>query len=358
MIYPMSDETARSFEEGQAACPFVAFEDDRDHRADAPDYRHRCFAAAEPEPRAIPHQERFCLSAAFAQCPIFLDWARQEAAGVLRAANAAAAAGTAESTAELALAPAKSKATAETPAFLANRGRTTPAEAAPVAAHSTSDPGSGLWGFEGAPKRMIAPATTPATGSGAPTAGSPAYAMARRQPTRPDWENPPRMDKYPRLRARDDRNNNQPLLLAALGVAVLMVALIVYPILTNNKGGGVGGTNPSASQSHIAGGPSASATDSPSPTPQADRTLRAYLVRSSDKNLTSIAANNGISLQQLELANPQITNYNVIYVGMTIYIPWQTWTPPAPTPSLTPTPVPTPTPKATPTPSATPTSTY
>ena len=82
MIYPMSDETVTSFQEGHAACPFVAFEDDRDHRADHPDYGHRCFAAAEPEPRALPHQERFCLSAAFAQCPIFLDWARQEAAGV------------------------------------------------------------------------------------------------------------------------------------------------------------------------------------------------------------------------------------------------------------------------------------
>jgi len=78
----MSDETVTSFQEGHAACPFVAFEDDRDHRADHPDYGHRCFAAAEPEPRALPHQERFCLSAAFAQCPIFLDWARQEAAAV------------------------------------------------------------------------------------------------------------------------------------------------------------------------------------------------------------------------------------------------------------------------------------
>ena len=347
----MSDETAMSFEEGQAACPFVAFEDDRDHRADAPDYRHRCFAAAEPEPRAIPHQERYCLSAAFAECPIFLDWARQEAAGVLRAATAAAATSAAESAGEPAAAPVKAKAAAETPAFLASSGRTTPAEAGPVPAHSTSDPGSGLWGFEGAPKRTVAATTAPATGSSSPAPGTPAYAMARRQPTHPDWEKPPHMDNYPRLRARDDRNNNQPLLLAALGVAVLMVALIVYPILAGNKGGG-GGTNPSASQSHIAGAPSASATDTPVPTPQAERTLMAYIVSTKDKTLSGIAAKFGISLAQLELANPlsgfQSKNYDIIFPGMTVLIPWQTWTPPAPTPSLTPTPVITPTPVVTP----------
>ena len=350
MIYRMSDETAMSFEEGQAACPFVAFEDDRDHRADTPDYRHRCFAAAEPEPRAIPHQERFCLTAAFAQCPIFLDWARQEAAGVLQAASVAAAAGAAESAGELAAAPGKVKVAAETPAFLANTARTTPAEAAPITAHSTSDPGSGLWGFEGAPKRTVAPAASPATASSSPAPGTAAYAMARRQPTRPDWEHPPRMDNYPRLRSRDDRRTNQPLLLAALGVAVLMVVLIVYPILSSNKGGVVVGSNQSASQSYVAGGPSSSVTDTPTPTPPApDKTLTAYSVgtKSWDKNLTLIAAHFGLSLTQLELANPlssfQSKSYDVIFPGMTIYIPWHTWPPPAPSPSLTPSPRATPT---------------
>jgi hypothetical protein len=352
----MSDETAMSFEEGQAACPFVAFEDDRDHRADAPDYRHRCFAAAEPEPRAIPHQERFCLSAAFPQCPIFLDWARQEAAGVLQAASAAAV-GATESAGEPAAVPFKATDSAAAPAFLAGRGRTTPAEAAPVTAHSTSDPGSGLWGFEGAPKRTVAPATAPATASSSPAPGTPAYAMARRQPTRPDWEHPPRMDNFPRLRARDDRNNSQPLLLAALGVAVLMVALIVYPILTSNKGTG-GVTNPSASQSHVAGGPSSSASDTAPPTPQAERTLEAYTVDSNswDKNLTLIAAHFRISLTQLELANPLSQfgskSYDIIFPGLTVYIPWQTWTPP-PTPIPTPSVSPTPSGSATPSVSAT-----
>src|SRR5271157_4438500 len=121
MIYPMSDETVTSFHEGHAACPFVAFEDDRDHRADHPDYSHRCFAAAEPEPRALPHQERFCLSAAFAQCPIFLDWARQEAAGVATKGSATGSAATGQPAVTAAMA-----ASVESPAFLASRGRTTP----------------------------------------------------------------------------------------------------------------------------------------------------------------------------------------------------------------------------------------
>jgi nucleoid-associated protein YgaU len=62
------------------ACPFVAFVDDRDERADVPDHRHRCYAEIRPAPRAIAHQQTYCLSSAFAACPTFQDWARREAA--------------------------------------------------------------------------------------------------------------------------------------------------------------------------------------------------------------------------------------------------------------------------------------
>ncbi|HJW23126.1 MAG TPA: hypothetical protein VJ506_11915, partial [Candidatus Limnocylindrales bacterium] len=65
---------------GAPACPFVAFEDDRDERATSPDHRHRCFAEAPPAPRALAHQEAYCLSSAFPVCPTFQDWARREAA--------------------------------------------------------------------------------------------------------------------------------------------------------------------------------------------------------------------------------------------------------------------------------------
>jgi hypothetical protein len=66
--------------DGAAACPFVAFEDDRDERATSPDHRHRCYAEDEPAPRALAHQEAYCLSSSFPVCPTFQDWARREAA--------------------------------------------------------------------------------------------------------------------------------------------------------------------------------------------------------------------------------------------------------------------------------------
>ncbi|HET7472716.1 MAG TPA: LysM domain-containing protein [Candidatus Limnocylindrales bacterium] len=66
--------------DGAPACPFVAFDDDRDERSSVPDHRHRCFAEAHPAPRALAHQEAYCLSSAFPVCPTFQDWARREAA--------------------------------------------------------------------------------------------------------------------------------------------------------------------------------------------------------------------------------------------------------------------------------------
>jgi LysM repeat protein len=66
--------------DGTAACPFVAFDDDRDERSDRPDHRHRCYAEVEPAPRAIAHQEAYCLASAFPVCPTFQEWARREAA--------------------------------------------------------------------------------------------------------------------------------------------------------------------------------------------------------------------------------------------------------------------------------------
>ncbi len=66
--------------DGAPACPFVAFGDDRDGRSTSPDHRHRCFAETPPAPRAVAHQEAYCLSSAFPVCPTFQDWARREAA--------------------------------------------------------------------------------------------------------------------------------------------------------------------------------------------------------------------------------------------------------------------------------------
>jgi LysM repeat protein len=76
--------------DGPVACPFVAFDDDRDERNTVPDHRHRCYAENPPAPRALAHQEAYCLAAAFPVCPIFQDWARREAAHARRDAPPAA----------------------------------------------------------------------------------------------------------------------------------------------------------------------------------------------------------------------------------------------------------------------------
>jgi LysM repeat protein len=75
----MTERGLRSVDSAPA-CPFVAFEDDREARSTSPDHRHRCYAELVPSPRAAAHQEAYCLSSAFPVCPTFQDWARREAA--------------------------------------------------------------------------------------------------------------------------------------------------------------------------------------------------------------------------------------------------------------------------------------
>ncbi|MBX3031564.1 MAG: LysM peptidoglycan-binding domain-containing protein [Chloroflexi bacterium] len=79
------------------ACPFLALDGDRDRRLDVPDPLHRCFAEQLPRPRSIGHQERYCLSAAFTSCPIFLDWAGRVGAETLPVPAPAIADGTGSS---------------------------------------------------------------------------------------------------------------------------------------------------------------------------------------------------------------------------------------------------------------------
>src|SRR3954454_20743423 len=91
IICPMT-ERGLPGTDGAPACPFVAFGDDREARSTSPDHRHRCFADTPPAPRALAHQEAYCLSSAFPVCPIFQDWARREAAQTRTGAGQAEAA--------------------------------------------------------------------------------------------------------------------------------------------------------------------------------------------------------------------------------------------------------------------------
>ena len=98
--------------EGSPACPFIAYEDERDERSSEPDHAHRCYAEVRPAPRALAHQEAYCLSSAFPVCPTFQAWARREAAQARSAASASAAAAAAAGSAT---ASARSPEPAETP---------------------------------------------------------------------------------------------------------------------------------------------------------------------------------------------------------------------------------------------------
>jgi nucleoid-associated protein YgaU len=303
------EEPTTPFDVGPSACPFVAFEDDRDHRSNSPDYRHRCFAAPEPEPRAFPHQERYCLAADFARCPVFLDWARQEAAGVKVAGAPAGATVAAEDDAAASLAADGVAA----PAFLAARPRPTANPDLLSSSKRKSDAAASLWSYEGDTKRTPAPAApTPPSSLGPPT-----IAMARRGPSHPGWENPPRVDSYPRLRSREDRRANQPLLFISIGIALVFVALVMFPIVTKS-GGSIGGANGSLGPSGSL--PVASVAPSAGDSPTSRASYLQYQVKSGDY-LQKIATQFNLHLWEIMLANPQITNFDHIQVGDIINIP-------------------------------------
>lgn len=345
----MSDEGLTPFEEGTAACPFIAFEDDRDHRADRPDYRHRCFASSQPEPRALPHQERYCLAVGFPQCPVFLDWARQEAAAVSLPGRRPA-----TSTPDDETEDRTSRIGQEAPAFLAARSRqTSPEEAASQPTRRTPETVGDLWGYKGDVKRPAdVPATSGPAGSsagatdaaaflsagaagssaigsglgsasapggsrGIPPVTPPSSPMARPAGSHPAWERPAKAENFPRLHSRDERSSNSPLLLAMVGVAILVVFLFAWPFLTNQGSKPPAATHtPSATATIASPTPITSASGTPGPS----GSFTVYTVQTGD-TLYSIELKYKVSQEALLAVNPQITDAAVIHPGDKINIP-------------------------------------
>lgn len=307
----MIEEPTTPLDGGPSACPFVAFEDDRDHRSSSPDYRHRCFAAPEPEPRAFPHQEHYCLSDAFAGCPVFLDWARQEAAAVKAGGMGAATAQPSGAT----VAGVDGEEDETAPAFLAGRTRTEPTADLTLSSRRPTDANSTLWSYDNETKRSSGPAAPVPPSS----LGAPAVAMARRGPSHPGWETPPRLESFPRLRSREDRRANQPLLLVAVGIALVMVTLILFPIITSPSAhsGPVGSQRPLPSYS---GSPNPNPSDSAAPR----ESFFQYPVHPGDQ-WWAIAKTFQVTQDDLAAANPQVTNPNVLYVGEVLNIPPIDW---------------------------------
>ncbi len=180
---------------GAPACPFVAFDDARDDRADHPDPRHRCYAESPPSPRARAHQEAYCLSATFPVCPTFQDWARREAA---RVQTGAAGGSPAERLRDV---PAQREAGSRPPAFGAAAGPSDgpsggpPGPATVGGAHVGPDLSPEDAGEHNAPTDE--PDENGAVISGAPSsrgvqpdARDPWDLPVRRQ-SHPDWSSPP-----------------------------------------------------------------------------------------------------------------------------------------------------------------------
>jgi hypothetical protein len=329
------------------ACPFVAFEDDRERRSTAPDHRHRCYAEVRPAPRALAHQERYCLTRDFPSCPTFQAWARREAAresdpGAAREVPAGrppvdpgawVAPPAVASTSRYAPPPPAAAGISQLAAF--DDPEPAPVDEAPPVEPVDEDAGhaelaalvggaaAAAAGTAAAPAQAAAAAPPFLAGRASgtkkgPPAGRAGRTAASRQPTvagdggNPPWERPHRNELYPSLRTRTGLPSVPPVALALTALVVAAVALFILPSLL--PGNGTPGSTNSVAPSDTA------AATSVGPTIAVGPTLLIYTVRSGDL-LSTIAARFHVTLAELEAANPQITDPNKIKVGDKITIP-------------------------------------
>jgi LysM repeat protein len=354
-IIPAMSERGQPSPDAAGACPFVAFEDERDERSTRPDHRHRCYAELRPAPRALAHQEAYCLSASFAACPTFRDWARREAA---RARPSAAAPPVAEVppydaghgrrpsdwTAPppwMADGSAPGAAASPAPDFLASRDRPpVPPPAGAGLAESAALAAAGpvrasedeIDDVDGSPAQDGHPATSPASARRTPATSS-RGAQSRRRPgdgvdldeasravRGPSWERPHRYEAYPTLRTRVGLPGVPRLVIGFVALIVAALALFFVPTLLLRPGGSGGdaggGPTPSTASS-------ADASAAVSPTPQPSPTPQVYTIAAGD-TLSKVAAKYNVPLDQLIAANPSIKNPDRVNIGDQVIIPTPT----------------------------------
>ena len=351
-----------SFGEAPRACPFVALEDDRDARADAPDPRHRCYAEPTPQPRALLHQEAFCLSPGFAACPIFQDWAAGAAARPISPVAAASAAteqlgvfdavddaepdidalpapdgdpgADEQPLAPLAPIPPPVPVDAEldvaeendippVPPFLAGR------PGAESAVSATNESG----GSPAQPLDRQVEIPPPAPRSSIPR-GIPSEKVAR-EDVIPSWGIDGRFGAQPDRDPDDDRYGGWLTAIAVVAILALGVAGVIF--LPGLLAGGPSRTPspaatirpsiiPTASAPLVTPSdalPSATASpiaSGPTPEPTVQMTPRLYPIRAGD-TLARIARRFDVTVEDILAANPDITNPNHIQVGQLIVIP-------------------------------------
>jgi len=357
--------------DGAPACPFVAFEDDRDERATSPDHRHRCYAEVRPAPRALAHQEAYCLSSAFPVCPTFQDWARREAARAREAraaapippdddepqrnpprdwsapppwsadpgmtSTAAGAAGAAGVVGGAGLGGAAGSAgpagidagdEPEPPSFLASRSRegqglagspadrlagtgSEPHGASRVGAHD--DPG-GL--FDAPPDADEWGRPDRADRSDPRAVHDQVRPRGPVDPDGPTWERPRRYEAYPTIRTRIGLPALPPIAMMVAAVVIAAIALFYLPALLGfgeaDRGAGTATPSPSTSVA-----PSGSAEITPTPGP----TQQTYIVMSGD-TMSSIARQFGVTLDDLIAANlAAVPDPDKLDVGDELIIP-------------------------------------
>jgi len=343
--------------DGAPACPFVAFEDDRDERATSPDHRHRCYAEARPAPRALAHQEAYCLSSAFPVCPTFQDWARREAAHSRADGPRTPDGATVLASEQPQRNPPRNW---SAPPPWAGRGEPPPedwaddagrglsgsyadrvasgTEAAGMPAPGPHHDDDGDLGLEAESAAGAAAAAAAAAASeqassappyaAAPYAATPSAAAAprqargdepprheRRRDNAPEWERARPLEVYPTLRARRlPELSVPPLLVAVVAVALAAAVLFALPGL-------LGFGSPPAASSPTPSAVASVAPASITPTQVPQPTQVTYIVQSGD-TMSKIAKRFHVTLDDLIAANREtIPDPDQLQIGDVVIIP-------------------------------------
>jgi nucleoid-associated protein YgaU len=334
----------REVREAAIACPFVAFDDDRDHRSDRPDHRHRCFAEVRPASRASEPSSTSVVPPPQPTHPPEPEWSPGRPADrdwaapppwLSSAPATSARAGTASYGQHDAEAEAGSVSAtppsvrpsstdgppddvAEPPSFLTGAGHSAPSAQQPRARTSTERDAAAT-GAAAAPswsEEAVGAEVEPDE----PRRFGPAAGRRRSRPPAdpdaPSWERARRNEAYPTLRTRTGLSipGGSPLVIAGAGIIGLALALFFIPPMLLGLGGDEATATPTPS-------PSAEASASPSPTAVPSPTPVTYVVKSGD-TMSRIAAQFGVTLDALIAANKEtVPNPDQLQVGQTIIIP-------------------------------------
>ncbi len=107
----------------------------------------------------------------------------------------------------------------------------------------------------------------------------------------------------------------------AVALVIAAVGLFFLPALLGVGGdGGNGGPGGGASSTPSAGASGGAPTPTPRPTPTPAPTPQVYVIQTGD-TLFGVAAQVGLTLEELLAANPQITDADRIAAGDEIFIP-------------------------------------